>query len=216
MPFGYPVMLEVAGRRCVVIGDLAVREGKVEGLLAAGADDVLVVAEAPAVRLDELEPLDGVTVERRGWCADDLNGAALVVASSPRSGERDAIAREARLRRVPVNVMDDVANCDWSAPAVVRRGELVLSIATGGASPALAKRLRRELAETFGEAWAEVLEVIRRVRDETTPSLPDLATRAARWDRALDTEEAIALVRAGRSDELARRLRERLLEEARR
>jgi precorrin-2 dehydrogenase/sirohydrochlorin ferrochelatase len=214
MPFGYPVMLELAGRRCVVIGDDAVRERKVDGLLAAGADDVLVVATAPGARLDELETIDGVAVERRGWKADDLNGAFLVVAASRDAGERDAIAREARCRRALVNVMDDIPNCDWSAPSIVRRGELVLTIATGGASPALAKKLRAQLSAVYGEEWSEVLAVLRAVRTETMPSLPDFSTRARRWADALDLDEAAALVREGRNDELAARLRERLLHEA--
>jgi precorrin-2 dehydrogenase / sirohydrochlorin ferrochelatase len=214
MAFAYPVMLELAGRRCVVIGDGAVREHKVEGLVASGADDVLVVATGPAAHLDDLEGLDGVGVERRPWSADDLNGAFVVVASSRDAGERDAIAREARCRRVLVNVMDDIPNCDWSAPSVVRRGELVLAIATGGASPALAKKLREHLSESYGEEWSEVLAVLRAVRAETMPSLPDLSMRARRWHDALDLDEAAALVREGRSDELAVRLRARLLHEA--
>jgi precorrin-2 dehydrogenase / sirohydrochlorin ferrochelatase len=211
MPFGYPVMLELSGRRCVVIGSLAVREGKVEGLLAAGATDVLVVASAPDARLTDLEILPEVVVERRTWRADDLNGASLVVASSADVGEREAIAREARCRRALVNVMDDIPNCDWSAPAIVRRGELVLAIATGGASPALAKQLRATLSQEFGEEWSEVVSVLRAVREETMPSLPDFATRAQRWSDALNLDEAAALVREGRSEELASRLRTRLL-----
>jgi precorrin-2 dehydrogenase/sirohydrochlorin ferrochelatase len=211
MPFGYPVMLELAGRRCVVIGSLAVQEGKVEGLLAAGATDVLVVASSPDARLADLEVLPEVVVERRAWRADDLNGASLVVASSADAGEREAIAREARCRRALVNVMDDIPNCDWSAPAIVRRGELVLSITTGGASPALAKQLRAALSQEFGEEWSEVVSVLRAVREETMPSLPDFATRAQRWSDALDLDEAARLVREGRSEELASRLRTRLL-----
>jgi precorrin-2 dehydrogenase/sirohydrochlorin ferrochelatase len=214
MPFGYPVMLELSGQRCVVIGADAVREGKVEAMIAAGADDVLVVASGPADALDELETVDGVAVERRSWRAADLNGAFLVVAASRDDGERDAIAREARCRRVLVNVMDDIPNCDWSAPSVVRRGELVLAIATGGASPALAKKLRAQLSASFGEEWSEVLEVVRTVRAETMPALPDFAIRAQRWAEALDLGEAATLAREGRGDELAARLRERLLQEA--
>src|SRR5947199_7406080 len=76
MPFGYPVMLELRSRRCVVIGETAVRERKVEGLLAAGADDVVVIA--PGAR--EVPP--GVEVRRRAWLPGDLDGAWLVVASS--------------------------------------------------------------------------------------------------------------------------------------
>lgn len=213
MPFGYPVMLELAGHRCVVIGADAVRDGKVEGLLAAGADEVLVVATGPEARLDELDGIEGLTVERRAWQIEDLNGAFLVVAASRDAGERDAIAREARARRALVNVMDDIPNCDWSTPSIVRRGELVVSIATGGASPALAKKLRMQLSKEFGEEWSEVLAVLRSARESTMPSLPDFATRARRWSDALDLEEAVQLVREGRSDELEARLRLRLLQE---
>jgi precorrin-2 dehydrogenase/sirohydrochlorin ferrochelatase len=111
-------------------------------------------------------------------------------------------------------VMDDIPNCDWSAPSIVRRGELVLTIATGGASPALAKKLRAQLSAVYGEEWSEVLAVLRAVRTETMPSQPDFSTRARRWADALDLDEAATLVREGRNDELAARLRERLLHEA--
>jgi uroporphyrin-III C-methyltransferase/precorrin-2 dehydrogenase/sirohydrochlorin ferrochelatase len=213
MPFGYPVMLEVADRRCVVIGTLAVHEGKAEGLVAAGADDVLVLAETPDLRLRDLERLQGVRVQRRAWEPSDLDGAFLVVASSVDASERDRIATEARARGALVNVMDDIPNCDWSAPSVVRRGELVLTIATGGASPALAKQLRQRTEAAFGEEWAEVLAILRRVRAETMPSLPDFALRAARWSEALDPGEAAEMVRGGRGDEWAAILRGRLLGE---
>ena len=212
MPFGYPVFLELAGRRVVVIGETAVREGKVEGLLAAGAEDVLVVVDRPIARLETLAELDPrLTVERRPWRAADLDGAFLCVASSDDPVERSSIAREARDRGVLVNVMDDIAHCDWAAPAIVRRGELVIAISTGGASPALAKNLRMHLSAAFGEEWAEVLGVLRDVRAATLPFLPDIGDRAARWNAALDLTEAAALIREGRADELRDRLTERLL-----
>jgi siroheme synthase-like protein len=210
MPFAYPVMLEVAGRPCIVIGDDAVREGKAEGLLAAGATDLVVIAEAPASQLGGLESA-GVTVERRAWTPDDLDGAFLVVGSSPDPEERAAIAREARARGALVNVVDDVPQCDFASPATVRRGDLVLAIGTGGASPALTKQLRRQLSEEFGEEWGEVIEVLREIREETFPLLPDFGTRAQLWADALDPAEAAALVREGRADELRTRLRKRLL-----
>jgi len=210
MPFAYPVMLEVQGKRCVVIGDDAVREGKVDGLLAAGATDVLVVAEAPEGRIDELEHVDGVTVARRSWKCSDLNGAFLVLGASRDAGERAAIAREARCRNALVNVIDDIPNCDFAAPSVVRRGELLLAIGTGGASPALAKKIRVELEDRFGPEWAEVVTILRDVRDETMPSLPSFRERAERWAAALDPDEAAALVRDGRGAELRSLLVDRL------
>ena len=212
MPFGYPVFLELAGRRVIVIGEAAVREGKVEALLAAGAEDVLVVAERLPARLAAIAELDPrVGVERREWRAADLDGAFLCIASSENAAERSSIAREARDRGVLVNVMDDIPNCDWAAPAVVRRGELVLAISTGGASPALAKKLRVLLSAEFGQEWARILRVLRQVREETTPFLPDIGDRSARWNAALDVGEAAALIRDGRADDLHDRLMQRLL-----
>lgn len=209
MSFGYPVMLELSGRRCVVIGAQAIREGKVEGLLASGADDVLVVE--PSVD-DRFGGVVGVRVERRAWRPGDLDGAFLAVASSDDGATRAAIAREARARDVLVNVVDDIPHCDWAAPAVVRRGDLVLAIGTGGVSPSVARLVRERLQAEFGAEWVEVLRVVGEVRRETLPSLPDLRARARRWQEALDLDEAAALVRDGRAEELWTLLRERLLD----
>ena len=212
-PFGYPVNLELADRRCVVIGDLPVREGKVEGLIAGGATDVMVLATSPSERLDELELLDGVDVRRRAWNTADLEGAFVVVAHDPEPRARDSIARAARKAGALVNLVDDIPNCDWAAPSLVRRGELLIAIGTGGGSPALAKKLRERLADEFGAEWAEVIRVVREVREQTTPLLPDVRVRAERWRRALDPDEAAALVREGRAEELRSRLHARLLPE---
>jgi len=214
VPFGYPVFLELAGRRAVVIGAGAVKEGKVQGLLAAGATDVLVVGEGidPMELLASCDPhADRVRVQERSWRPEDLDGAFLCVASSRDPNERAVIASEARGHHVLVNVIDDVPNCDFAAPAIVRRGDLAIAISTGGRSPALARRVRELLGERFGPEWAEILEVLREVREETLPVLSDLAERSRRWQAALDLDEAEELVRAGRSGELRARLRDRLV-----
>ena len=150
MAFGYPVLLELAGRRAVVVGEFAVEAGKVEGLLAAGAE-VTVVAKGPKAALDRLEGDPRVVVHRRGYGGpDDLAGAVVCVASAAEPAVRDAIAADARAAGVLVNVMDDVPNCDFAAPAIVRRGDLVIAVGTGGRAPALASRLRAQLAGRFG------------------------------------------------------------------
>jgi siroheme synthase-like protein len=212
MAFGYPVLLELTGRRAVVIGELAVEAGKVEGLLVAGAE-VTVIAKGPQAALDRLEDDPRVTVRRRGYRGPaDLTGAVLCVASAAEPGVRDAIAADARAAGVLVNVMDDVPNCDFAAPAIVRRGDLLIAIGTGGRAPALASRLRVELSERFGPHWTELVEVVGRVRADTLPALPDFEDRSRRWKAALDLAELEHLIRAGRPDEAATRLRTRLLE----
>ena len=180
--------LDVSGKRAVVVGDAP---GKADALRAAGAE-VVEVAVA------DFRP-------------EALDGAFVCVASSDDPAEREAILRASRERGVLVNVMDDPARCDFAAPAVVRRGDLTISISTSGRSPALARRLREELEHRFGDEWAEILDVVGDVRDETNGELPDLGARIARWQDALDVDELEELVRDGRTEEARRRLRERLL-----
>jgi siroheme synthase-like protein len=202
MAFGYPVFLEMTGRPAVVVGKEAVRAGKVEALIDAGAR-VTVVATGPVARLEQLAGR-GVSIERRGYLPGDL-------AASDDPSVRSSIAAEARARGVLINVMDDVPNCDFAAPAIVRRGDLQIAIGTGGRSPGLARRLREELSERYGPEWAEVVRVIGDVRTDTLTALPDLAERARRWSDALDLDELVRLVREGRSAEAAGRLTARLL-----
>ena len=189
--FAYPVSLDVSGKQVVVIGADAVAAGKADALRAAGAD-VTVIDDRP-------------------FRPEDLDGAFLCVASSSDPAEREAIFRDGRERGVLVNVMDDPGRCDFAAPAVVRRGDLTIAIATSGRSPALARKLREELERRFGEEWDEVLDVIGEVRDETNAELPDLGRRIRRWKDALDLDEVERLVSSGRSDEAKKRLRGRLL-----
>lgn len=211
MPFAYPISLELQGRRAVVIGELAVRERKHQGLLAAGAD-VTIIAEEPSIILDALETEGRAKVVRRGYEPGDLVGAFVAIASSDDEEVREAIWLESRDQHVLLNTVDDIPHCDWAAPALVRRGDLILAISTGGRSPALAKRLREDLSRQFGPEWTDMLEVLGDVREETLPLLPDMRDRSRRWTRALDLEELRDLVRDGEPLEAAARLKARLLE----
>jgi precorrin-2 dehydrogenase/sirohydrochlorin ferrochelatase len=208
-PFAYPVCLDLRGRRAVVVGEDAVAQGKADALLEAGAE-VTVVAEGPAEDLARLAAHPRVTVRRRPYRPGDLAGAFVCVASSPRPEEREAVFREARRQGVLLNVMDDPARCDFAAPAVVRRGHLVIAVSTGGRSPALARWLRIFLGRTFGPEWGELLDLVGSVREETAAVLGDVRERARRWRQALDPAELLPLLKEGRRQEARGRLLERL------
>lgn len=210
MAFGYPISLEVAGRRAVVIGRTAVAQGKADGLLEAGAL-VTVIAPGPRQALARLEPHERATVLRRGYQPGDLEGAYLCVASSELGEVRAAIHAEARWRKVLVNVMDDVPHCDFAAPALVRRGDLSIAISTGGKSPALARRLREQLSEEFDARWADLLDLLGEVRTETMAQLPDYGERARRWQEALDVDLLLDLLGRGRRAEARAFLLDRLV-----
>jgi len=210
MAFGYPISLEVAGRRAVVIGRMAVAQGKADALLEAGAQ-VTVISKGPRQALDRLEGHERATVLRRDYEPGDLEGAFLCVASSEEGEVRAAIYAEARWRKVLANVMDDIPHCDFAAPALVRRGDLAIAISTGGRSPALARRLREQLSEQFDARWEELLDLLGEVRTETLPALPEYGARARKWQEALDVDVLLDLIGTGRRREARAFLLRRLL-----
>jgi siroheme synthase-like protein len=208
VPFAFPISLEVIERRALVIGRDPVAMGKTEALMAAGAE-VTVIASGPLKRLDALAA-QGATILRRGYRRGDLEGAFICIASDPDEEVRRAIFEEARANDVLINMVDDVPHSDWAAPAIVRRGDLILAISTGGRSPSLARRLREELDVAFGPEWEDAMEVLSDLREESLRLYPDFDDRAERWRSALDTRELIDLLREGHADEARQRILSRL------
>jgi siroheme synthase-like protein len=208
MPFAYPVALELGGRRCVVVGGGAEAERKARGLLEAGAV-VTVVAHAFTSGLEDLARRRELSLVRRPYRKGDLKGVFLVVATGERA-ERAAVYAEAESRRVLCNAVDDVEHCHFAAPSVLRRGDLLVAISTGGRAPALAKRLRRQLADQLGWEYAVLVGLLGQIREEALVTRTvDFATWARRWQEALDGD-LLDLVRQGRLDEARSVLRARL------
>jgi precorrin-2 dehydrogenase/sirohydrochlorin ferrochelatase len=161
----FPISLKLGGRKCVVVGAGAVGEAKAQGLLAAGADLVVVAPEGTdwiARRAAEQQ----LRWHQRLFAASDLDGAFLVVAATASSACNAQVFRAASERGVLCNVVDDPERCDFFYPAVLRRGALQIAVSTGGYSPALAHRLRLELEEQFGPEYAEWVEEVGRMRRE--------------------------------------------------
>lgn len=181
-------------------------EHKARSLLEAGAE-VVVVAETATPGVEELAAGGLVSVVRRAYVAGDLEGAFLAIAATDDPAVNAGVYEEGERVRVLVNSVDDVEHCHFAVPSVVRRGELTLSIATGGKAPALAKMLRRTLSEQFGPEYAEVVELIGDVRREAQAQRRqvDFDTWVARWEQGLDSD-ILGLVRAGRSVEARARL----------
>ncbi len=201
MAFGYPVMLEVRQRRCVVIGGGAVGEGKVRGLLDAGAD-VSVVDPAPNAALEELAAQGAVTLVRRGYQPGDLKGSFLAIAATDDGAVNSTVYAEAEAEGVLFNAVDDSRYCHFAVPSIVRRGDLLVTLSTGGRSPALAKSIRIRLEQEFGEEYGVLVDLLGQVREEAIAERTvDFGEWAARWERALKPD-LIDLVRRGRHDEL--------------
>lgn len=200
MPFRYPICLEVEGRRAVVVGGGEVALHKARALLDAGAS-VVVVAETPTHGLEELAGSGALELARRPYADGDLEGAWLAVAATDDPGVNAAVFGEGERRQVLVNAVDDVEHCHFSVPSIVRRGDFLLTISTGGRAPALSKRLRERLSQQFGPELATVVELLGAARDEALPLRQvDFATWAERWRQALDAD-LVGAVRDGRVDQ---------------
>jgi precorrin-2 dehydrogenase / sirohydrochlorin ferrochelatase len=207
MPFRYPVALELSGRRCVVTGGGREAEAKARALLEADAD-VVVIAPRMSDGLADLVRRGEITHIARRYRRGDLAGAFLVIAADSDRAVRAQVFAEAEAERVLCNAVDDVEHCHFAVPSVVRRGELLLAISTGGRAPALAKRLRRRLTAQFGWQWEALVDVLGDVRAEMLPTRTvDFATWAGRWNDVLDREEELlALLEEGRIEEVRGRV----------
>jgi precorrin-2 dehydrogenase / sirohydrochlorin ferrochelatase len=159
----YPLCLDISGKRCVVVGGGNVAERKVERLLACGAC-VEVVGKALTPILAAWKG-EGRIVHREADYEDScLSGASLVIGATDDETVNGRIAKDARTRGIPVNIVDDPARCDFILPSVVERGDLMIAVSTGGKSPALAGKLREELEETYGPEYAILLEILGALR----------------------------------------------------
>jgi len=150
----YIACLKLKGRRAVVVGGGDIGLEKVEGLLLCDADVTLIAPDAlPA--LQEYAAEGSISWERREYAgAVDLEGVFLAIAATNESEVNIRVSEDAEARSMLVNVVDVPPLCNFILPAIVRSGPLAIAISTAGASPALAKRMKREIAEAFGESGA--------------------------------------------------------------
>jgi siroheme synthase-like protein len=203
----YPLFVDLAGRACLVVGGGDIAEGKVQGLLAAGAS-VTVVSPTLVASLAEAARAGRLEHRRRGYRDGDLAGFALAFAATGEPTVNAAVAREGRRSGVWVNAVDDPAHCDFIVPALLRRGSLTVAVSTGGASPALARAVREELEQHLGDDYAALVDVAGEVRRELRAGHCRDDARA--WHEALNDPRLRRLVTEGRRGLASDRLRARL------
>jgi precorrin-2 dehydrogenase/sirohydrochlorin ferrochelatase len=187
----YPVLLDLAGRSCLVVGGGPVALGKVRGLLAVDARVTVVATDV----LDELAALEGVTVVARAYEPGDLAGHRLAVTATDDPAVNHQVFLDGEAAGVWVNSADDPANCAFTLPAVVRRGPITLAVSTGGHSPALSKWLRDRLADELGPEYEVLLQLLAERREALRSE--GIPTEGLSWQEALDSG-MLDLVREGR------------------
>ena len=193
MPAYYPVYLDLTDKRCLVVGGGTIAEEKIDKLKGFGArisviSPVLTPSLAESVERGELE------WHPREYQPGDLQGMFLGIAATDRREVNECIFREATELGVLLNVVDKPDQCSFIAPSVVKRGEVTLAISTGGASPALARKLREELTAAPALEWADLAGVLAEARKEVRDRR--VAIDRQRWQCSM-TPELLRLVQSG-------------------
>jgi precorrin-2 dehydrogenase len=195
-PF-YIACLKLSGRKCLVVGGGEIGLEKVEGLLACDGDVTLVAPEA----VDELQDLareGSIRWERREYEPSDLEGTFMVIASTNSTEVNIRVYDDAEKRAMLVNVVDVPPLCNFILPAILRTGPLAIAISTAGASPALAKRMKSEIGELFGEEYASLAVMLNDVRGWAKGTLPTYQDRKEFFEGIVNGEpDPIALLRSG-------------------
>jgi len=195
-PF-YIACLKLTGRRCVVVGGGEIGLEKVEGLLACDADVTLIAPDAIAP-LRELAAEGSIAWERRPYATGDLEATFMVIAATSDTDVNIRVFGDAERRAMLVNVVDVPPLCNFILPAIVRTGPLAIAISTAGASPALAKRLKREIGEIYGEPYARLAVILNEARGWAKATLPTYQDRKEFFESIVNGEpDPVQLLRDG-------------------
>jgi siroheme synthase-like protein len=196
-PF-YIACLKLKGRRCLVVGGGDIGLEKVEGLLACDAG-VTLIAPVAHPELEALAAEGSIAWERRPYGGDaDLEGAFMVIAATDDSEVNIGVFDDAERRAMLVNVVDVPPLCNFILPAIVRTGPLAIAISTAGASPALAKRMKREVSDLFGEEYARLAVILNGARGWAKSTLPTYQDRKEFFEGIVNGEpDPVGLIRDG-------------------
>jgi precorrin-2 dehydrogenase/sirohydrochlorin ferrochelatase len=196
-PF-YIACLKLSGRRCVVVGGGEIGLEKVEGLLACDGEVTLIAPDAVA-ELQEYAREGSIRWERRPYAgAADLEGVFMAIAATDDTDVNIAVYEDAERRAMLVNVVDVPPLCNFILPAIVRTGPLAIAISTAGASPALAKRMKREIEGQFGAEYARLAILLNDVRGWAKATLPTYQDRKLFFEGIVNSApDPIDLLRAG-------------------
>ncbi len=203
----YPIFVEAAGRRVIVIGGGHVGAEKVRGLLAGGAD-VTVVSPDLIAELREHRDAGRIRHIGRPYRESDLDdGYELIMVATDDGAINAEVAAAGKRRRIWVNAADDPRHCDFILPSVVRKGKITLAASTSGSSPALARRLREELDAYLTEDMPALADLLADMRQEVRKRHIKVASDT--WQRAIDGQLRVLLAQR-RYGQARARMMERL------
>jgi len=207
----YPIYLDLKNRAVLVVGGGEIAEGKTRQLVDAGAR-VRVVCPTLTPQLAEWAARGVIEHDRDRFAKDDLKDVYLVIGATDDQSVNEEVARLAAELGLLYNIVDQPSLCNFITPALVTRGDLQISISTGGGSPSLTQRVKREIAALIGEEYGELLKIAAEMRAEAKGRIPDFERRRKVLHEFVESD-ALAMIRQGRfaeARELARSLLEKM------
>ncbi len=183
----YPIFLRVEERPCLVVGGGDVAARKVESLLAARAR-VTVVSPEATQRLRELAATAAIEWRQRVYEEGDLRGFFLAYAATSDDKLHESIYLQAEREGVLLNVVDRPQWCTFIVPSIAQRGDLTVAVSTGGASPALARRVRLDIERLLGPEYERAVVLLARLREHLRRERRSFAERRQIFDRLLGSK----------------------------
>jgi len=202
----YPLFLDLRKRPCVVVGGGQIAERKTLSLLEAGAD-VTIVSPALTPKLKELSDSNKIKHRQKHFEDKDITDASLVIAATNSREVNSQVGGICRKKQVLVNVAAPPEESSFIVPSVVERGELLIAVSTGGASPALSRKIRLELEQRFGPEYELFLQKMTAVRNRLMEEVADESARRAALQALVDSD-VLDLLRQGKTREADQRIAE--------
>jgi uroporphyrin-III C-methyltransferase len=182
----YPAFLDLRRKRVVVVGAGVIATGKVGGLLPCGPDALIVIAPEASPFVKRAAREGRLTWIERDYADGDLAGADVCFAATDDRALNATVAAEARRRRIPVLAVDDIPNCDFIAPSIVTRGDLIIAMSTGGRSPAFARWVRERFDRQVPGHWGDLLDVVATARERLGAARASVTPE--QWLAAIDKD----------------------------
>ena len=197
MPTFYPVFLNLTERRCVIIGGGQIAEGKISKLLDSGAK-IIVISPDATQGIRGFAERGQIELDLRKYQEGDLQGAFLAIAATNDRVVNQEIFEEAEKQGILLNAVDDMPRCSFIAPSIVEKGPVTVAISTGGASPALARKLREKMEVSSALDWADATSVLSKARQVIKDK--QIAVDPQRWQCCM-TDELLTMIQAGHENE---------------
>lgn len=161
----YPILVDLQGKKALVVGGGKVAQRKIESLLEYGAS-VHVIARELTAELEQLRSRKRIELLGGEFSEAHLEGVFLVIAATDDALLNRRVSQEAQKRGLLVNAVDQPADCNFIVPSVLSRGDLLIAVSTSGKSPAFARKVRLELNQHFGEEYGFFLNLMGNLRKE--------------------------------------------------